>query len=169
MFDLTSLFRITYGLYIASSSFGDVDTGCIINTLQQVTNEPPKLSVTISKENLTEEIIRKSGRFTASVLDESSDFKFIGKFGFKSGRDIDKFADTEHHFTPDGIPYVTEHTTAWYSCKVIEVHDLGTHSTFIGEILDGATISDINPLTYTYYRDVIKGATPKNAPSYQKK
>lgn len=90
--DLAALFKITYGLYIVTSCDGERFTGLVANTVSQVTAEPPRISVCIHKENLTHEYITRSGAFAVSVLDETAPLKFIGIFGFNSGRKIDKLS-----------------------------------------------------------------------------
>lgn len=165
--DLQSFFKMNYGLYIVSSQADGQRSGCVVNTLAQVTAEPPKLTVSVSKNNLTTEIIRKAGFFTGVVLDQDADMIYIGRFGFRTGRDLDKFDGIEYREDEQGMPYPTGHAVARYSCKVLQEIDLGTHIMFVGEVLEAETLSDKEPLTYAYYHAVKKGKTPKNAPSYK--
>lgn len=167
--DEKALYKATYGLYIASAEAEGKSSGCIINTLVQVTAEPIRISVTVSKENLTCGLIEKSGRFAAVALDQRADLPYIGRFGFRSGRDMDKFEGVSYARDAAGTPYPLDAACARYSCKVIQTLDLGTHTMFIGEAEEAEILSEQEPLTYSYYRNVIKGGTPKNAPSYQAK
>lgn len=164
--DEQALFKITYGLYVVSASFDGEDSGCIVNTLQQVTNTPNMLAVTISKNNYTCGLIEKSGFFGGVALNREADMALIGRFGFKSGKDIKKFADIRFARDEAGVPYILQAVSARYTCKVVKQLDLDTHILFVGEVTEGEVLSEGEPLTYTYYRDVIKGGTPKNAPSY---
>lgn len=166
--DIKAFFKMTYGLYIVSSRFEDKDCGCIVNTLEQVTAEPIKMAVAISKNNLTEELIEKSGFFTAVALTQDADIKLIGHFGFKTGRNIEKFAAYPFARDENGVAYLTESVAARYSMKLIDKLDLGTHVMLIGEALEAEILSEGEPLTYAYYQQVKKGTTPKNAPSYHK-
>lgn len=165
--DTTALFKMSYGLYIISSKDGDLAAGCVANTLTQVTSSPARLSITLNKENVTEQVIEKSGRFAAVVLDESADMDLIGTFGFKTSTEVDKFANFTCGTCADGIPYVKEHVAARFSCKVVNQLDLGTHVMFIGEIEEAENIGNEEVMTYAYYHKVKKGATPKKAPSFQ--
>lgn len=166
--DKTAFFKMTYGLYIVSAHFDGKDCGCVVNTLQQVTSEPPKMSVAINKNNFTEPMIEQSGFFAAVALTQDADIKLIGNFGFKSGRDTDKFASVPFARDANGVAYITQSAAARFSLKLTDKLDLGTHVMLVGEVLDAETLSGAEPLTYAYYHQIKKGTTPKNAPSYQK-
>ena len=166
--DKKAFYKLTYGLYIVSTRFEDKDCGCVVNTLAQVTSEPPRMSVAINKDNFTEPMIEKSGLYAAVALTQDADIRLIGNFGFKSSRDIDKFAAYPFARDENGIAYVTQSVAARYSLKLVDKLDLGTHVMLIGDVLDAEVLSDAEPMTYAYYHLVKKGFTPKNAPSYQK-
>ncbi len=166
--DEKALYKVTYGLYVVSAQADGQRSGCVVNTLQQVTAEPIRLAVTVNKENLTCQLIQKAGRFAAVVMDQRTDMMFVGRFGFRTGKDFDKFEGIS--FTEDkaGMPYPLQAACAHYSCKVEQTLDLGTHLMFVGLAEESEILTEDEPLTYAYYRNVIKGKTPPTAPSYQK-
>ena len=164
--DMQAFFKMSYGLYVVSSSDGARRSGCVVNTLTQVTAEPAQLMVAINKDNLTAEIIRGGGRFTGTVLSEDAGMELIGRFGFHSGREMDKFAEIPFAEDAAGIPYPTGHAAARFSCRVVKELDVGTHILFIGEVEEAERLLDEEPMTYAYYHRVKKGLTPKNASSY---
>lgn len=166
--DLTAFYKVTYGLYIVSVRCGGKDCGCIVNTLQQVTAEPAKMSVALSKNNFTESLIEQSGYFAAVALTQDADIRLIGNFGFKSGRDVDKFATYPFERDINGVAYITQSVAARFSLKLTDKLDVGTHMILVGDVLDAQVLSDAKPMSYAYYHLVKKGTTPKNAPSYQK-
>lgn len=169
MFDITALFKINYGLYIVTSRKEEKYNGQIANAVIQVTAEPPKIAVCINKNNLTHEYIDSSGVFTVSILSKETPLTFIGLFGFKSGRDIEKFKDVNYELgEKTSVPIVKDHTVAFIECKVVDKFDVGTHSIFIGEVLNCGKLSDEEPMTYAYYHEVKKGKASKNAPTYIK-
>lgn len=165
--DLTAFFKLTYGLYIVSSFAGEQKSGCVVNTVTQVTAEPPKLAVTVSKDNFTCSLIQQSGLFTATALTQDADMNLIGAFGFRSGRDEDKFSGFPTTLDKNGVPYVTSYAAAVFSCRVEKQVDLGTHILFIGDVTEAKKLIEGELLTYGYYHAVKKGGTPKNAPSYK--
>ncbi|PAB59844.1 flavin reductase [Anaeromicrobium sediminis] len=165
--DTKAFFKLSYGLYIVSSCHEDKQSGCVVNTLSQVTSKPAKLSVTISKDNFTEQIIEKSGYFAAIALTQNAEMDLIGEFGFKKSETVDKFAKFNSKMDEKGIKYITDSAAARYSCKVINKLDLGTHIMFIGEVLEAEVLSEDKVMTYAYYHKVKKGITPKNSPSYK--
>jgi flavin reductase (DIM6/NTAB) family NADH-FMN oxidoreductase RutF/rubredoxin len=155
-------FKISYGLYIVSTSFGNRKGGYIANTLFQVTANPPQFAISCNKENYTAELIKQSGLFGFSAL--------IGNFGYKSGRDFDKFEGVNYFNGKSGIPIVTDSSVAWFECKVNQSYEVGTHLIFIGEVVDHGILDEKGKsLTYSYYREVLKGYSPKNAPTYIEK
>lgn len=164
-----ALFKITYGLYILSASDGQKMTGHVSNTVFQITADPVRFAVATNKNNLTTELISKNKAFAISVLEQDVDLNFLGPWGFKSGRDIDKFSDLNFKIGQTGSPILLEKAIAYFECKLTETIDTGTHILFIGEVIDMDVVNESSPpLTYEYYRRVIKGISPKNAPTYIK-
>jgi rubredoxin/flavin reductase (DIM6/NTAB) family NADH-FMN oxidoreductase RutF len=140
--------------------------GFIGNAVMQLTSDPIQIAVCTSKNNFTTELIRKSKKVAISALDINTPKEIIGTFGYKSGKVVDKFAGTKF-FVEDDIPIFTQNTLAYYYGDVVSEQDLGSHFLFVininrSEILD----YDTPPITYQYYRDVYKGHSPKNAPTY---
>jgi flavin reductase (DIM6/NTAB) family NADH-FMN oxidoreductase RutF/rubredoxin len=163
-------FKISYGLYIVTTRSGNKKGGYIANTVFQVTATPPQFAISCNKENYTADLIMQSKVFGFSVLNEKANPSLIRDFGYKSGRDIDKFAGVKYFEGISGIPIVTESSVAWFECKVINSYEVGTHIIFIGEVIDSGIIEEKGkPLTYSYYREVLKGFSPKNAPTYIEK
>jgi flavin reductase (DIM6/NTAB) family NADH-FMN oxidoreductase RutF/rubredoxin len=160
--------KICYGLYIISSKKDDRINGQIANTVFQITSDPPTIAVSINKQNLTGEYIPASKVFTVSILSKEAPMTLIGNFGFKSGRDIDKFKDVKFKTGTTGAPVVLEHTVGYLDCEVIGTTDVGTHTIFIGKVVDCDTFSDVEPMTYAYYHEIKGGKSPKTAPTYVK-
>jgi flavin reductase (DIM6/NTAB) family NADH-FMN oxidoreductase RutF len=163
-----ALHVISYGLYVIGSRKGDKINAQIGNTVVQVSSEPPIISVCINKENLTHEYIEDSGVFTASILAQETALNLIGRFGFKSGRDIDKFDGINYKLGETQAPIVLDNTLAYLEAKVINSVDVGTHTIFIGDLVGAEVIGEGEPMTYAYYHLVKRGTTPKTAPSYHK-
>lgn len=164
--DKQALRRLSYGVYIITSADGDKLVGCTANAAMQITSEPKTIAVSINRENYTHGIIDKTGKFGLSILAEDGDAKLIGKFGFMSSRDRDKFAGVDHLMV-DGVPVLTG-GCGYITCKVIDQMEASTHTVFLGEILtfdtEGTTLE--KPVTYDYYHTVLKGKSPKTAPTY---
>ncbi len=165
--DLKAFFKLSYGLYIISSVSGDLDCGCIANTLQQVTAEPPMLSIALHKDNRTTRAILESGKFCGAVLTEEADMNLIGAFGFQTSEKFDKFGGFSSERDENGVRYVTDCVAARYSCEVVDSVDLGTHIMFIGKVTAAETLCSDPVMTYDYYHRVVKGKTPAKAPSYK--
>jgi len=165
--DLKALFDLSYGLYVVCSHSDEKLNGQIANTVFQVTAEPPRVAVSISKNNLTHQYISNSGVFSFSVLDVSTPMEFIGLFGFKSGRDVDKLSQVRYEKGITGCPCVTDNALSMVETKVIGQLDAGSHTIFVGEVVSARILQGGNPLTYADYHRVKKGKAPKNAPTYR--
>ena len=161
-----ALQKISYGVYVVCSVNGDKMNGQIANTIFQVASEPPTIAVSINKGNLTHAYIKKSGVFTASILCQDTPLSFIGNFGFKSGKDINKFEGIDYKIGTTGAPVVIDYATAYMEVRVTKEMDVGTHTMFIGELVDADVLTDKISMTYEYYHQVKRGVTPKSAPSY---
>jgi len=164
--DLKALFNISYGIYIVSSKKEGRINGQIANTVFQTTSEPATLAICINKKNLTHEFITKSRVFAVSVLEQETDMKFIGRFGFKSGRDEDKFKGVDYKIGITGSPIILENTLAYIEAEVVKEMDAGTHTLFVGKLVEAENIKKAKPLTYDYYHQIKNGISPKNAPTY---
>lgn len=148
--------QISYGLYVVSSKHDKKMNGCIINTVMQVTDNPKQIVTAVNKQNMTCEIIQKSGMFSISVLSETAPFSLFEHFGFQSGRETDKFVGYPFAMTKQELPYLTEHCTAYLDCKVIDTYDLGTHIMFLAVVSDCDIISGEKPITYSFYHEYVK-------------
>jgi ferric-chelate reductase [NAD(P)H] len=164
-----ALYKLNYGIYIVTSKSDNKINGQMANTVFQVTAEPPKVAVAINKNNFTHELISKSKIFAVSILSRNANMKFIGPFGFKCGRDIDKFEDINYKIGKTGAPIVLDYAVAYLEVEVLDTLDVGTHTLFIGEVVEGDLINNDEPMTYGYYHKVVKGKEPETAPTYRKK
>ena len=160
------MYNLSYGLCIIGAKDGERLVGCTVNTVIQATSDPVTILVCINRDNYTNACVKLSGEFSVSILSEKAPESTIGTFGFHSSRDTDKFADMHYALTPSGLPYLTEGTTSYFQCKVINAIDNYTHTVFIAEVLEAENLADDPPMTYAYYRNVVKGKTPPKAPSY---
>lgn len=156
-----SVYKISYGLYVLTASDGDKDNGCIINTLLQQTSSPLQVSITVNKENLTHDMIKNTGKFNVSVIDETAPFDLFTHFGMQSGKTAQKFGTPESYkfspqFSENGLIYLKSFTNAFLSGRVVSEMDLGTHTMFIAEVTDGEVLSDKPSMTYAKYHADVK-------------
>ncbi len=166
--DTKALFKISYGVYAITSKKDDRINGQIANTLFQITSEPQTVAISINKQNLTYEFIESSGIFSASILSRETPLDFIGRFGFKSGREINKFEGINFKIGKVGAPVVLENTVAYLETEVINKMDAGTHTIFLGKVIEAEILNSQEPMTYAYYHEIKRGTTPKTAPTYIK-
>ena len=159
------MFNISYGLYILTAKTEKLN-GCVINALSQVTSTPNRIIIAINKNNFTTEQILKTKKFNVSILNEETNFDLIKRFGFTSGKNINKFEDfSDYKIAENEIPYISQGTNSYISAEVLEVRDLGSHYEFLADVTKEVSLNDIPSITYSYYQSNIK---PKQANSNKK-
>jgi flavin reductase (DIM6/NTAB) family NADH-FMN oxidoreductase RutF/rubredoxin len=161
-----ALQKLSYGMYAVTSGKEAKCNGQIANTVFQVTAEPPTLAVAINKQNFTHEHIKDSGVFAVSVLSKNTPLKFIGNLGFRCGRTVDKFEGLTFKIGKTGTRIILDHTVAYLEAEVTKEVDAGSHTIFIGQLVNAEVLDEDEPMTYAYYHEVKRGTTPKSAPTY---
>jgi flavin reductase (DIM6/NTAB) family NADH-FMN oxidoreductase RutF/rubredoxin len=158
--------KLSYGMYVVSS-FGEAARGGqIANAVIQVCSHPPIVAACINKKNFTHELIQESKVFSVSVLSQETPLKLIGAFGFRCGRDCDKFEQVHYKAGVTGAPIVLDFTLGYLEARVVDHLDVRTHTIFIGEVVHSEHIRDGEPMTYAYYHEIKGGTSPKTAPTY---
>lgn len=152
-----ALYKLSYGVYVLTSRHAMKDNGCIINTAMLVSEKPYRCLVSVNKSNYTHEMIKQSGVLNISVLNDNTNFELIKRFGFQSGRDVNKFIGFDGWERSDNdVTYITENANAYISAKVIETVDVGTHSVFICDVTESVSLGDGGSLTYSDYHKNVK-------------
>lgn len=160
-----AMYALSYGLFVLTTKEGDKDNGCIINTGMQVTTEPNRIVFTVNKSNYTHDMILRSKRFTLSVISEEADFALFQRFGFQSGRMADKFDGCADAVRGENeVLRPTKGINAWISGWVVSTVDLGSHTLFLADVVDGDVLSTAPSTTYAYYQTHIK-PKPQTAPA----
>ena len=163
--DTKAFHKMSYGIFLLTAK-GERHNGCIINTAIQLTSSPVRISIAVNKANFTNELIKKSGEFNISILDVTTNFELIKRFGFASGRDTDKFEGFEDCAeSENGLKYLTKMANSYVSARVIDSEDYGTHTVFVAEVTEAGVLSGEESATYAYYFENIKpkaSTTPKS-------
>ena len=156
--------NLSYGVYIVTTLDGERPTGCVANSAMQITSTPATIAVSINHDNYTNKCIKEEKTFAVSILKEDSNPNIIGEFGFKSSKDVNKFENIDYKIEED-MPVIND-SCGYFICKVINTIETSTHTVFLGEIIKMDGYSNSNPMTYKYYHEVLKGKSPKNAPTF---
>ena len=161
------IFRdISYGMYIVNTKDKENNNvGCVINTLTQITSDNPIITISLNKNNYTNQAIKDSKVFAASILSTDTPKEVIGTFGYHSSKDTNKFENKNFELRND-IPIIEENTCGYLIAEVINIVDCNTHDLFIAKVLDTNKLSNLEPMTYKYYHENLKGTSPKNAPTF---
>ena len=162
----TALFNIGYGLYIVTAKDGDKDNACIVNTVTQLTDQKLRVAVTINKQNLTHDMVKKTGVMNVNCLTEETPFAIFEYFGFQSGRNVDKFVSPNLNRSENGLVIQPDYSNAFFSLKVEQEIDLDSHTLFICEVTEAKVLSDKPTMTYTYYHKNVKPKPEKKAKGF---
>ncbi len=164
--DLKALHKISYGMYIVTSKIGDEYNGQMTNSVFQVTSDPPVLAISIHNDNYTRRCIDDCSYLVVSVLSKDAPLSLIGRFGFRSGRDMDKMDGIEYRTEETGVPIVLDHTLAYIEAKVEDKIDVGTHVMYLAEVVNADIEKEGEVMTYEYYHKVKRGTLSKKASHY---
>ena len=160
-----ALYALSYGVYLCTSWDEGRPVGCVANSAMQITSSPATVAVSLNHDNYTNKCVKATGRFALAVLGEEADPQLIGRFGFSSSKEKDKFAETP--YAVRGKMPVPDGCLCWLACKVVDVMETATHTVFLGEVLEADVLGKGTPMTYAYYHSVLKGKTAANAPTYR--
>lgn len=164
--DRNILKKISYGMYIIGAR-DDKNVGCVVNTVFQITNNPVTIAVSINHDNYTNEVIKKTNKFSVSILDENINPEIIGVFGYSTSKDNDKYENINYELVND-VPILKDVCGNLF-CTVVNQVETNTHTIFLAEVTDMINYQDKMPMTYKYYQEVLKGKSPKNAPTFEGK
>jgi flavin reductase (DIM6/NTAB) family NADH-FMN oxidoreductase RutF/rubredoxin len=164
--DISALYDLSYGVYLVTAMDGDRPTGCIANSIMQITSDPVTIALSMNHDNYTHGCISKTGRFAVSILPQDAAPALIGRFGFRCGRDFDKFEGIRFRMA-NGTPLPEAGMCGHLVCEVTDRMETPTHTVFLAKVTDAERAPGKTPMTYAYYHSVIKGKSPKNAPTYQ--
>ena len=156
MIEKEAMYKLTYGLFVLTTTDGEKQNGCIVNTVSMITDSPKRITVFVNNANYSAELLKKTGVFNVSILTESAPFDIFKQFGFSSGRDTDKFSGGRYATSENGLYYLPEHTNAVLSAKVVDFYDYGSHTLFVAEVTEAKTLSSEKSVSYEYYLNHIK-------------
>lgn len=160
-----ALHDISYGMYIVTTKESDKNVGCTINTLVQITAVDPIVAISLNKDNYTNKVLKDTKKIGISILSEETNKETISKFGYYSSKEIDKFENIDYKEIDD-VPIVTDNITGYIIGDVIDIIETTTHDIFLIKVKKEEKVSEKSPMTYKFYRENLKGTSPKNAPTY---
>ena len=126
---------------------------CVAIGAASIVPSMPRVVVQIYKRNYSHDMVYRSGAFALNYL-RIDQLQYIRDFGLVSGRDVDKLGSVPHVLKASGCP-ILEDCWGYLDCRVVNAMDGGDMTCFLGEVLDGNTLSDSEPLWWRHARTVI--------------
>jgi flavin reductase (DIM6/NTAB) family NADH-FMN oxidoreductase RutF len=140
------LWTLPYGLYVVGSRAGDRRNGMTLNFATQVSMEPKLMGIGVDKTAVTHELIGEGQVFALNVVDRE-DRAIVRKF--TKPVDVDDAAHTLNgfgfHDGVSGAP-ILDQAVAYVDCAVRQAVDAGSHTFFIGEVVDAGFQKDEDTL-----------------------
>jgi flavin reductase (DIM6/NTAB) family NADH-FMN oxidoreductase RutF len=125
---------LVHGVYVVTTRVDDTVNGMTAAWVSQVSLKPLLVMVSIAPPRYTHNLIKESGIFAINVL--TSDQVELGKrFGYKSGRKVDKFAGLDWFPAATGAPILPQ-AYAYLDLKLADMFPAGDHTLFVGEVVD---------------------------------
>jgi flavin reductase (DIM6/NTAB) family NADH-FMN oxidoreductase RutF len=129
-------FKIPNALVLIGSAAGEEWNGMTASWVTQLSMEPVLVGVGVDNKAVTHRLITEGGSFTVNLWAADDTRPFV-KFSKPAVREGDTLNGRRVRVASTGAP-VFEEAIAWMDCEVRQSHDLGTHTLFIGEIVDAA-------------------------------
>jgi flavin reductase (DIM6/NTAB) family NADH-FMN oxidoreductase RutF len=124
------------GLFVVGSRAGERRNAMTLSWATQASSAPKLVAISVEHEAFTHELITEGGVFCLNVVDRE-DRAIVRKF--TKPVEVDPGARTlngfPYHDGPTGAP-VLDQAVAWLDCRVHTAVDIGTHTLFLGEVVD---------------------------------
>lgn len=131
---------IPNALALVGSRAGDERNAMTTSWITQVSMDPVLIGVAVDNEAVTHRLIAAGGSFTVNLWD-SDDTKVFVKFSKPAIDDGSSLNGRPVRVAATGAP-VFDEALAWMDCLVAHTIDLGTHTLFVGEVVDAAVNDD---------------------------
>jgi len=166
--NISTFYDLTYGMFILGTVKDGKHTGCVVNTVVQISSEPHLLSVSIHHNNYTNSVLKESRLASVNILAQGASMDVIRAFGFQSGRNTNKFENVPFIPTADNLPVLEDGICGWFECRLLDFFELPKSTLFILEVFEAERLGDhFSPMTYAYYQMMMRGSVPKNAPGHR--
>ena len=155
--------KLSYGMYIITSKNADLLVGCVANSVMQINSDT--VAISLNNDNYTTKVILEEKKFVINILPTNTDIELIKTFGFKKSNEVNKFLNVSYKLVDD-VPIINN-TCGYIICTFNNLVKTSTHTIILGKIINMQVSSELEPMTYKYYQENLKGTTSKNAPTYQ--
>ncbi|CBE68014.1 protein of unknown function [Candidatus Methylomirabilis oxygeniifera] len=147
--------KLDFEIFVLTAAHQDRCSGQIVCWVVPATIVPqvPRLLVGIGRTTFTRELIEKSQRFALNLLGKDQ-WPLVTHFGFRSGRDVDKFATLPFERGVTGSPILSG-TVGYLECEVRDVLDAGAHLFYLADVIEGKIVADRTPLCLHHLPDVL--------------
>ncbi|KDF02208.1 oxidoreductase [Mycolicibacterium aromaticivorans JS19b1 = JCM 16368] len=148
---------LDYPMFVVTTRVGDRRAGCLVGFSSQVSIDPSRFLVGLSKKNHTYRVAAQGATHLAVHLLAKEHRELARLFGSQTGDRVDKFSRCRWQDGPEGLPILTD-SSAWFAGRILERFDLGDHVGHLTEPVAGAAPERLGDLvTFTDVKDLEPG------------
>jgi flavin reductase (DIM6/NTAB) family NADH-FMN oxidoreductase RutF len=132
--------KIPNALVLVGSRAGDDWNGMTTSWVTQVSQDPVLIGIGVDTVSVTHRLITEGGSFTVNLWDAANTRPFVkfSKPAEREGMALNGYPISEGR---TGAP-IFDDAVAWMECEVRKAVDCGTHTFFIGELVDAGINDD---------------------------
>lgn len=141
----TILRKIPHGIYICGVKDGEEVNGFTVSWVMQASFEPPLVVNCVKRDSGSHEMIKNSGVFALSVLEDGQ--KELAAQFFKPKRRVgNKFEEVEFYAGEEtGCPIIKD-SLGYVECRLVGSVEKGDHTVYVGEVIGAGIHREGNPL-----------------------
>jgi flavin reductase (DIM6/NTAB) family NADH-FMN oxidoreductase RutF len=147
---------LDYPMFVVTTRADYEQSGCLVGFSTQVSINPPRFLVGLSKRNRTYRVASRAAHLAVHLLPRTH-AELARLFGSETGDRVDKFARCAWHAGPEGIP-ILDDAEAWFVGAVLSRYDVGDHVGHLIEPVAGHAPERFEQLvTFSDVRDLEPG------------
>jgi flavin reductase (DIM6/NTAB) family NADH-FMN oxidoreductase RutF len=145
--------RMTYGIYVLTTSHEETVNGMIASWVSMVSYEPPLVMVAVHPNRYSHRLLENGGHFALNVIANGQE-DYLARFkGPDPGR---KFDGIDWQRGQTGCPVLRDSLGA-IECEVVHRYEPGNHTLFVGRIVQADAFGDGVPMCTLDYDGVYLG------------
>ena len=133
------------GISVVTVGRGGVENGLTVSWASPVSFDPPLFMIAVNRNHYSTEFLDSTKNFVINVL-KKDQTGLAGHFAKPSFSDRDKLSGVATREAPSGAAILTD-ALAYFDCEVIDSHNYGDHTIYIGRVIDAGILGEGDPLT----------------------
>lgn len=150
---MEALNQLSYGTFVLTVKKENIRNGCILNTVIQIDEDT--LCMSLQNFSFSNSLLDVGDYVTIHTIHNQTSRAIFENFGWKSGRNGDKFED-ENYVEDDYFIILCDGINNYFKGKIKNKFVLDTHTLYVVHILNSEVLNEKPSLTYKEYQEIIK-------------